>query len=198
MIHYIKGKVGMFIAGAVVIENNGIGYEIYVPDNSSVYQKPEGSEVMLYTDMIVREDDVSLYGFTDKEGLSLFKTLMKVNGVGAKASMSILSTLPVLELKRAIVSGDIAMISRANGIGKKTAERIVLELKDKFGKEEIFEDPTQQIAITRNLIGEKAEAVEALISLGYTKNEAQQAVFSVGEEGIGVSKIIKLALTKLS
>lgn len=196
MIHYIKGRLTMFIAGAAVIENNGIGYEVYVPDNSVIYQKPEGSEVMLYTDMIVREDDMSLYGFSDKEGLSLFKTLMKVNGVGAKASMSILSTLPASELKKAIVCGDTAMISRANGIGKKTAERIVLELKDKFNKDDTITENTTQ-APTGVLLGEKAEAIEALVALGYSKSEAQQAVFTINEEGAGVSKIIKLALAKL-
>ncbi|MGP1570486.1 MAG: Holliday junction branch migration protein RuvA [Eubacteriales bacterium] len=197
MIHYIKGKLGMLIPGAAIIENNEIGYKIYIPDNSPIYQKQDGADVMLYTEMIVREDDISLYGFSDKEGLFLFKTLMKVNGVGAKASMSILSTLPAQELKKAIVSGDITMLSRANGIGKKTAERIVLELKDKFAKDEVFEDSNVS-AISSALPGEKAEAVEALISLGYSKNEAQQAVFGVNEEGIGVSKLIKLALLRLS
>ncbi len=196
MIHYIKGKLAMCIAGGAVIENNGIGYKIFVPDNSPIYQKQEGDEAMLYTEMIVREDDISLYGFSDKEGLSLFKILMKVNGVGAKAAMSIISTLPTTELKKAIVAGDVAMLSRANGIGKKTAQRIVLELKDKFNKEEVFTD-TDMPVIVSEVLGEKAEAMEALIALGYSKNEAQQAVFSIKEEGAGVSKLIKLALAKL-
>ena len=108
--------------------------------------------------------------------------------------MSILSTLPASELKKAIVCGDTAMISRANGIGKKTAERIVLELKDKFSKDDTITENTTQ-APTGVLLGEKA--IEALVALGYSKSEAQQAVFTINEEGAGVSKIIKLALAKL-
>lgn len=196
MIHYIRGKIGMVIPGAIVVETNGIGYEVHVPENSSAYQKQEGSDIMLYTAMIVREDDMSLYGFTDKEGLSLFKILTTVNGIGAKAGMAILSALPTPELKRAIVNGDVDMLTRANGVGKKTAQRIVLELRDKFGKDEIASSDIP-MDIKGEAMGDKAEAVAALVSLGYSKVEAQQAVLSIKEEAKNVSEYVRLALRKL-
>ncbi|MDF3003461.1 MAG: ruvA, partial [Bacillota bacterium] len=133
MFHYIKGVAAMRFEGGIVIETGGIGYEIFVPDNSPVYLAESGQTVMVYTVMAVREDDVSLYGFHDKETLELFKKLITVNGVGAKAAMSILSIMPAGEIKKAIVFEDAAALTKANGIGKKIAQRITLELKDKMG-----------------------------------------------------------------
>ncbi len=121
MFHYIKGNITMKFEGGVVIEAGGIGYEVFVPDNSSVYLNENNETVLIYTAMIMREDDVSIYGFHDKEALDLFRKLMTVNGVGAKAAMAILSAMPVSEIKKAIVFDDAVTLTKANGIGKKNS-----------------------------------------------------------------------------
>ena len=131
MIHYIKGTVAETSAGGVVIENGGIGYEIIMPSLSAACAAPPGREVTVYTAMIVREDGVSLYGFDDRQSLSLFRLLTTVSGIGAKAAVSILSSLTADEIQKAVVFNDPDTLSRAQGVGKKTAQRIVLELKDK-------------------------------------------------------------------
>ena len=133
MIHYIKGQYAGTFNGGVVIETAGMGYEIFVPENSTVYLLNDGDIVKLYTKMVLREDDVSLYGFSQKEGLELFEKLITVNGVGAKAALSIMSAMSITDVRKAIAFDDSAMLTKANGIGKKTAQRIVLELKDKMG-----------------------------------------------------------------
>ena len=126
MLHYIKGQITMHIPGGVVIENNGLGYQLFVPENSSIYLSKEGETVLAYTAMIVREDDISLYGFGDKEALSMFNKLMTISGVGAKAALSVLSSMPLDEIKKAIIFDDHITLTKANGIGKKTAQRLSL------------------------------------------------------------------------
>ena len=127
MIGYIKGYFHPMPDGSVIVENaSGIGFLIHVPAGSALYKEPEGAEVKVYTSMQVREDDISLYGFMSKEDLELFELLITVSGIGAKGAMSIMSALPGSQLKRAIAAGDTASITKAQGIGKKTAERLVL------------------------------------------------------------------------
>ena len=172
MLHYIKGVITETMPGMVCIENNGIGYEVYVPENSRAYLTQDGEIITLYTAMMVREDDVSLYGFTDKESLAMFRLLQTVPGVGAKAAMAILSALPLRELKRAIAFEDVASITRANGVGKKTAQMVVVKLKDKVGSAEDLDVPAgavQTIAPGSN----KDMAISALVSLGFSKTEAR-------------------------
>jgi Holliday junction DNA helicase RuvA len=196
MFHYIKGQITAKFDGGVVIEASGIGYEIYVPDNSSAYLAKDGDLLMLYTAMIVREDDVSVYGFSDKESLSLFRKLMTVSGVGAKAALAVLSCMPLSELKKAIVFEDAKSLTMANGIGKKTAERIILELKDKLGGiGNISEALGSADAIMAT--DEKAEAVNALLALGYTKGEALSAMVAVKESGLSAEEYVKQALKQL-
>lgn len=197
MLHFIKGKLAMHFAGGVVIETGGLGYEVYVPDNSSVYLAKEGDTIMVYTAMIVREDDMSLYGFADKESLTLFRKLMTVNGVGAKAALSILSTLPAGELQKAIVYEDAAALTKANGIGKKIAQRIVLELKDKLDVAGAITGGAVEIPVVGNT-SEKGEAVNALIALGYSKGEAVEALAGIPENDLKVEDYIKRALKRLS
>lgn len=196
MIRFIKGIFHPGLSGSVIIETaSGMGFEINIPANSSLYKNLEGEEVKVYTSMIVREDDVSLYGFSDKENLELFELLITVNGIGAKAGMSIMSALPPSELKRAIAMGDVKAISAANGVGKKTAERVILELKDKVGT---FDDAVlaeSDVFIAAN--DERSEAVAALIALGYTKNEAADAVGKVKKEDLTCEEYIKNALKNL-
>ena len=148
MIQYIKGIYGGRFPGGVILETNGIGYMVHVPENSTIYVAEEGQSVKAYTRMIFREDDVSLYGFSNPEELRFFDQLITVNGVGAKAALSILSILPPSEIQKAILFQDVALLTRANGIGKKTAERIVLELKDKIDKSVISDVGMQAMELS--------------------------------------------------
>lgn len=196
MIRFIKGIFHPGLKGSVIIETaSGMGFEVSIPANSTLYKHLEGEEVKVYTSMIVKEDDVSLYGFSDKENLELFELLITVNGVGAKAGMSIMSVLPPSELKRAIAMGDAKAISAANGVGKKTAERVILELKDKVGS---FDDQSLsggEVFIAPN--DQRSEAVAALMALGYTKNEAADAVGKVKGDELTCEEYIKNALKNL-
>ena len=196
MIRFIKGIFHPGLSGSVIIETaSGMGFEVNIPANSSLYKNLEGEEVKVYTSMIVREDDVSLYGFSDKENLELFELLITVNGIGAKAGMSIMSALPPSELKRAIAMGDAKAISAANGVGKKTAERVILELKDKVGS--LDDDILAESDVFVPASDERSEAVAALIALGYTKNEAADAVGKVKKEDLTCDEYIKNALKNL-
>lgn len=196
MIRCIKGRFYPNIDGSIIVEtDSGVGFRVFVPANSAVYRNTEGSEVKIYTSMIVREDAMSLYGFNSKDELELFELLITVNGVGAKAGMSIMSILPPSELKQAIAAGDVKAISAANGIGKKTAERIILELRDKV---EAFGFATDtEVSVSTAYSDERSEAVNALIALGYTKNEATAAVGAVAGEALTCEEYIKGALKNL-
>lgn len=196
MLHYIKGQISMHIPGGVVIENNGLGYELYVPENSSIYLSKEGESVLAYTAMIVREDDISIYGFGDKESLSMFNKLMTISGVGAKAALAVLSSMPLDEIKKAILFEDAVTLTKANGIGKKTAQRIVLELKDKIGSISGFEK-SSDVMDSVFAVDEKSEAVNALVSLGYTKSEAVSALANIQDKDLTAEEYIKLALKRL-
>ena len=197
MIGYIKGFFHPMPDGSVIIENStGIGFSVNIPMGSPIYQLPEGSEVKVFTSMQVREDDISLYGFLDKEDLELFELLIKVNGVGAKMAMTIMSTLSGDALKRAIGTGDKEAISRANGVGKKTAERVILDLKDKVGS--FYEGDGEVVEILDDSPGDtRSEAVAALISLGYSRNEAASAVAKIKGDNLGIEDYIKNALKRL-
>ena len=198
MLHYIKGILTMKMASEIVVEAGGLGYEITVPANSSVYLAHEGEEITVYTAMMVREDDVSLYGFGDKTELDTFRKLITVSGVGAKAAIAILSAMPLNEVHQAIILEDAKSLTRANGIGKKTAERIVLELKDKFGSIEDAALPQGvQVSSVSAASDARTEAVNALIALGYTKGEAVNALATVKETDLTVEEYIKQALKRL-
>ena len=208
MIRYIKGIYSMTFENSIIVENaSGIGFEIFIPAGSPLYRYGEGEEIMVYTSMAVKEDDISLYGFHNREALELFELLTTVNGIGAKAAMAILSTLSPEELRRAILFEDAKEISRANGVGKKTAERIILELKEKIGKlSGGMTDsgmPAELAGGTSSGAGDAAgtdnrvEAINALIALGYSKAEAFSAISQVPEEGLSCEDYIKKALKHL-
>ncbi len=193
MIHYLRGTVTMDFDGGIVLETGGVGYKVFIPDNSPLYTVKGKEQIIVYTVMIVREDDMSLYGFHDKASLDLFQLLRTVNGVGAKAALSILSAIPVDQVKKAIVFEDTKTLTRANGVGKKTAQRIVLELKDKISD---FEDMGQlsELAEQAALESGRAEAVNALIGLGYSRSEAISAIGAVEGEDLTTEEYIRLAL----
>lgn len=206
MIRYIKGIYSMTFENSIIVETpSGIGFEIFLPAGSPLYRYGEGEEIMVYTSMAVKEDNISLYGFHNREALELFELLITVSGIGAKGAMSILSTLQPTELKRAILFEDAKEISRANGVGKKTAERLILELKDKIGK---MSGAVNDGYGAADLGGgaadavlpasdDRTEAVNALVALGYSKAEAFSAISQVAEEGLTCEEYIKKALKHL-
>ena len=184
MIHYIKGTITEKEQDYVVVENSGVGFLVYVPLGDAAYLDSDGP-VTLYTSMQVKEDDISLYGFSDRSALKIFEMLLTVSGVGAKAAMSILSALTPAELKKAVIAGDIKAISSANGIGKKTAERVVLELRDKIAKlEGIGSSGLSSVIKAMPVAGERAKAVSMLIATGASRADAERAVASIEDDDL--------------
>ena len=213
MIKYIKGYYAMTFAGGIVVEtSSGMGFEINIPAGSPLYKYGEGEEITVFTAMIVKEDDISLYGFHNRESLDLFRLLITVSGIGAKGAMSIMGSMSADELRRAIMFEDVKEISKANGVGKKTAERLILELKDKIGKLGGTADVAASAASAASIGGAadymygaaangaedaRTEAIYALVSLGYSKAEAFAAVSRVPEDGLTGEEYIKRALKSM-
>ena len=194
MISYIHGKLAYKLQNSIVIDTGGVGYEIFMPDNSPVFLAREGEETRVFTVMIVKEDEMSLYGFLDRESVRLFRMLITVSGVGAKAAMAILSAMSALDAIKAITFGDATMLTKANGIGKKSAERIILELSDKVGGAGGLA-PEHGISAVSGREGDpRAEAIEALLTLGYSRSEAGSAVMAIGDQGLSVEEYVVAAL----
>ena len=188
----------MYESGAIVVETAaGIGFRINVTDTSSLLTMREGEEMIVYTYLQVKEDGMSLYGFSDPDELKLFEMLITVNGVGPKAGLAIMSLGTPNSIKAAIAGKDAATISQAQGVGKKTAERVILELCDKVSALPIEGAELAAPAIKTAATGDKAEAIVALTTLGYSKKEAEQAIMSVPDEDLSVEEYIKKALKYL-
>ena len=198
MIRTIRGNYMMYDSGAIVVETAaGIGFRINVTDTSSLLAMREGDEMIVYTYLQVKEDGMSLYGFADPDELKLFEMLITVNGVGPKAGLAIMSLGTPNSIKAAIAGKDAATISQAQGVGKKTAERVILELCDKVSALPIEGAELAAPAIKTAATGDKAEAIVALTTLGYSKKEAEQAIMSVPDEDLSVEEYIKKALKYL-
>ena len=196
MIRFIKGKFYPQADGTVIIEtSSGIGFSMMIPANCPLYKHYEGEDVKAYTYMAVREDDISLYGFSSMDELELYTKLISVSGVGAKVGIAIMSIMPVDQLKHTIASGDAKTIATANGVGKKTAERVIIDLKDKVGDVAVSE--SGGAVANLNITSERSEAVSALMSLGYSKTEADQAVGAVKDDGLTAELYIKQALKNM-
>lgn len=185
MIGYIKGRIEEVEDNSVIIDKDGIGFRVFMPINMEDKQYRTGTLVKVFTYLNVKEDLLQLFGFFRKEDLKLFELLIGVNGVGPKAGLSILSGIGGDTLRFAVLSDDAAAIAKAPGIGKKTAQKIILELKDKLSLSEAFEQKLDHNSA--DSIGEGADdgnasvkdAVEALTALGYSKAQAMQAVRKV-------------------
>lgn len=199
MISYIKGTVIERGEEMVILENRGIGYEIKVPQ-PVCEQLQQREEVQLYTNLYVREDMVCLYGFLTKEMLSFFKQLITVNGIGPKAALAIFSVLSVDMLRFAILSEDVKTIAKAPGIGLKTAQKLILELKDKVGLQ--WDDSEEQQMPSEDMMEQsekKQEAVQALVALGYSNTDAMKAVRMVQiTDQMTIEEILKQALKNIS
>lgn len=182
MIAYVKGELSDVTEETIVVENNGIGYEISVPFSVMDQLPASGCEVKIYTYMYVREDAMKLYGFLTKDDLKVFKLLITVNGIGPKGALGILSAITPDDLRFAVLSDDVKSISKAPGIGTKTAKKLILELKDKLKLEEAFEERlahTEEIQTVNAAENIRSEAVLALTALGYTNTDALKAVRQV-------------------
>lgn len=192
MISYVKGTVAYIGNDCIVVDNNGIGYNIQVSPSTASAVVME-KEVKIYTYMNVKENELSLFGFLTKEELNMFNLLIGVNGVGPKSAVAMLGALSPSQLALAIATEDIKALSVGQGIGKKIAQRIALELKDKVGADTINTgvEIVQKVDVTT---GERAEALSALMALGFTKNEAENAIKAVFVNGMATEEIISKAL----
>lgn len=194
MIAFVKGKIDYKSNEYAVIEANGIGYRVYTSLKTLEAMGPVGGEARLHTYFHVREDAMILYGFSSQEELSLFELLISVNGVGPKAAISLLSSHSTSKLSLAIVTGDYKVLKEAPGIGLKTAQRVVLELKDKILKDQpVQEMPEEECRTDGSVV---SEAVCALTVLGYSQQDAGKMVSSVYKNGMSLEEIIKCALKK--
>ena len=199
MYEYIRGQFQGISKDYVVIELNNIGYKIFTSGNTMSNMPKVGEEVLLYLEQIVREDFIGLYGFTTREELEMFKLLLSINGVGAKAALSLLSISTVNNLKYAIMMGDEKHITRAPGIGKKTAQRIILELKDKLKPDELTSEEGELIEVINDNSDYSFninETLSALMALGYTEKEAQKALEKV-DKTLSIENMIKESLKLL-
>ena len=197
MIGFVKGSLADVESDRVIIDVGGIGYNVFVSSYTMGRLPLEGNEVKLYTYLNVKEDLMQLYGFLSKDELRIFKLLIGVNGIGPKGGLGILSYLTPDDLRFAVMTNDVKAISAAPGIGKKTAEKLIVELKDKLGSIEPEEVPVSE-SVTGNTPFSKeiqTDAVQALVALGYGSTEALRAVTNVmTEQEDSVEEILKKAL----
>ena len=207
MISYIKGALGAVEDDVIVVETGGIGLAVHVPLSLLEELPALGEEVTVYTYFQVREDAMTLYGFLHRQDREMFKQLIGVNGIGPKGALGILSVMRPDDLRIAIVSGDAKAISKAPGIGAKTAQGLILDLKDKVDLEEVMmssfgggkENSSDAGASAAGMAASAKEAVAALTALGYTGMEASKAVKKVEiTENMSVEDILKASLKHLS
>lgn len=199
MIAYVKGELESIETESVVIDVNGMGFRVFTPINEALLRVGVGSQIKLHTYMNVREDAMVLFGFLDKESLELFKLLISVNGVGPKSGLQILSSISVNDLILAIARDDKKALTQVNGIGAKTAARIILDLKDKI-KVDTFSMPETDTGASVSVMTDNSaatEAIMALVSLGYSQSEADKAVRGVTQDGMSTEMILKQALKLL-
>lgn len=196
MITYIVGELTYIDNNTIILEACGVGYEITVPESVITSLPGIGSSIKIYTYQNVKEDALDLYGFLTMDDLKIFKQLITVNGIGPKGALSILSVISPDELRLAVISDDVKKIQSAPGIGSKTAQKLIIELKDKLKIEGVVYDLHDEKDIVKSVRG---EAVSALISLGYSNSESVSAVSAlVITENMTSEDILKQALKKLA
>lgn len=197
MYSYIKGSLEIKSKGYIVVECNGIGYKIFMSDKSLNEIGSVGDNIKVYTHYHVREDEISLYGFKSDEELRMFELLLSVSGIGAKSAIATLSNIEPSEFALAVISDDVNRITKIPGIGKKTAQRLILELKDKLKSEEI-ERNKEEIEKEIKQIEGLNEAISALQVLGYSRREIDDAFENANLTGLSIEDIIKKGLALLS
>ena len=204
MIGRLRGTLLETQAPYLLIEAGGVGYEVEAP-MSVFYRLPEaGSEITLYTHFVVREDAQLLYGFADARERELFRTLIKVNGVGPKLGLTLLSGIEAAQFIRCVHAGDSSTLVKLPGVGKKTAERLIVELKDKLSKwdsaavlQDDFNDTPLGQAIQHQKADIEQEAVSALVALGYKPQEASKVIAGINTEDLSSAELIRQALRSM-
>ena len=199
MYAFIEGKVCEKNAGELILLAGGVGYQINCSMNTLAVAPALGETMRCYTYLSVREDAMELFGFASREEKRMFLSLTGVSGVGPKMALALLGSMPLKDLNLAILLGDVTALSRAPGIGKKTAQRIALELKDKVSQEDVSAVSVGGAAPVQSMAADcVTEALEALQALGYTPAEARNAVQSVRDQSDKTDELIKLALRSMA
>lgn len=199
MYAFIEGKVCEKNAGELILLAGGVGYQINCSMNTLAAAPALGETMRCYTYLSVREDAMELFGFASREEKRMFLSLTGVSGVGPKMALALLGSMPLKDLNLAILLGDVTALSRAPGIGKKTAQRIALELKDKVSQEDVSAVSVGGAVPVQSMAADcVTEALEALQALGYTPAEARNAVQSVRDQSDKTDELIKLALRSMA
>jgi len=201
MYAFIEGEVCEKLNGCLVLLASGVGWQLNCSNNTLQAAPPLGDKMRCYTFLSVREDAMELFGFATREEKEMFLQLTSVSGIGPKTALGVLGAMPLRELNLAILLGDVNVLSRAPGIGKKTAQRIALELKDKISQADVSASAGAAVpaassaAFTSDAV---TEAVEALIALGYSSTEARNAVSQVRDQTDKPEELIRLALRAMA
>lgn len=200
MISYIKGSLADITEDSIVVDVSGIGWQIFVPGQVLDRLPAMGETIKVHTWLQVREDAMTLFGFLTKDDLRIFKLLIGVNGIGPKNALAILSVMSTDDLRFAILGDDAKAIAKTPGVGPKTAQRLILELKDKVSLEDAFEQKMAHVQEAEaDVSGVKAEAVMALTALGYSSSEAFKALNGIEiTEDMEVEALLKLALKNVA
>ncbi|MEY8426186.1 Holliday junction branch migration protein RuvA [Lachnospiraceae bacterium 46-15] len=202
MIAYIRGKVAHLAEAKVIVDVHDIGYQIFITSRDASAMPPAGSEVMLHTFFNVKEDAMQLFGFLSRDDMEIFKLLLGVNGVGPKAALGILSVMSADDIRFAVLADDAKTISKAPGIGTKTARKLILDLKDKVSLEDAFEKRLENqngASVPASENDAASEAVQALVALGYSSADALKAIRKADiAEGMSTEEILKSALKNMS
>lgn len=186
MIASLRGTVISAMPPCLVLECNGVGYEVWMP-MTCFASLAVGAEARIHVTLVVREDSHSMYGFLEAQDRAIFQTLIRISGIGAKSALALLSSLDASDLARAVETNDVKLLTRAPGIGRKTAERIIVELRDKT----VLSDVTLETPIL-------SQAVEALVALGFPAGQARSAMSGIDTADMDVADLVKHGLTKLS
>ena len=203
MYSYITGTLEEISEDQIVVENHGIGYNIRISARMLDVLPTRGEEIKIYTYLYVKEDAFSLFGFPSRDELEMFKLLINVSGIGPKGGLAVLSVLSANDLRYAIVAEDVKTISKAPGVGSKTAKRLIIELKDKIDLEEVIENGFEQVEAANLVSGSnnriRKEAADALVALGYSATEASKVLSGIEiTEDSDVERVLKAALKNMA
>lgn len=193
MFAYLKGKLAIKNRDTAVLDVGGVGYKVFIPYSTYQLLPDVGEDVKLSTYMAIRENDISLFGFFSCEELRIFELLISVSGIGPKSAIGVLSDISPADFSLAVITDDVNRLTKVSGIGKKTAGRIIVELKDKMKNEDVVTG--EESPVIRNVVSNDIEeAISALQVLGYSNKDAVNMVNKVAEENMTVEELVKLAL----
>ena len=198
MFAYIKGSLEMKSSGYIVIDINGLGYKVFMSQNNIDTIGELHDIIKVFTYVKVREDDISIYGFKTQEELKMFELLISVSGVGAKSALVMLSCIEPSDFAIAVISNDVKVLTKVPGIGNKSAQRIILELKDKLKEEQLEEKLKDSSKKTKDNSENINEAISGLMVLGYSKKDIEKAFEHLDIDNLSIEDLIKKGLILLS